>query len=57
VKKIEAAAAERNAKHPDADDIIETGLGIMLFASVRLSGPDPDGRKPTQRQRRAVGRR
>jgi DNA-binding transcriptional ArsR family regulator len=57
-EKIEAAAVARNAKHPDADDIIETGLGIMLFASVRLSEPDaPEDRKPTQRQRRAAGRR
>jgi DNA-binding transcriptional ArsR family regulator len=36
--KIEAAAADRIAKDPDADDIVEAGLGVLLFDAVRLSG-------------------
>jgi DNA-binding transcriptional ArsR family regulator len=50
-EKIEASAAERIAKNPHADDIVEAGLGVMLFDAVRLSGvEETDGRK-------AVGRR
>ena len=49
--KIEASAAERIAKDPHADDIVEAGLGIMLFDAVRLSEP-ADGRKPAARWRR-----
>jgi DNA-binding transcriptional ArsR family regulator len=49
--KIEAAAAERIAKDPHADDIVEAGLGLMLFDAVRLSGAEPtDGRKPAARR-------
>jgi DNA-binding transcriptional ArsR family regulator len=58
-EKIEAAAAERIAKDPHADDIVEAGLGLMLFDAVRLSGTqETDGRKPasrrTSRSRRAT---
>jgi len=58
-EKIEAAAAERIAKDPHADDIVEAGLGLMLFDAVRLSGAEEtDGRKPaarrTSRSRRAA---
>jgi DNA-binding transcriptional ArsR family regulator len=49
--KIEAAAAERIAKDPHADDIVEAGLGVMLFDAVRLSGAeDTDGRKRASRR-------
>jgi DNA-binding transcriptional ArsR family regulator len=49
--KIEAAAAERIAKEPHADDIVEAGLGVLLFDAVRLSGaPENDGHKPTARR-------
>jgi DNA-binding transcriptional ArsR family regulator len=61
-EKIEAAAADRIAKDPHADDIVEAGLGVMLFDAVRLSGADgTDGRKPaarrTSRARRATASR
>jgi DNA-binding transcriptional ArsR family regulator len=49
-EKIEASAAERIARDPQADDVVETGIGLMLFEAVRLSGHE-DGNKP------AAGRR
>jgi DNA-binding transcriptional ArsR family regulator len=50
-EKIEAAAADRIAKNPHADDIVEAALGVMLFDAVRLSGaPESDGRKPRARR-------
>jgi DNA-binding transcriptional ArsR family regulator len=56
--KIEASAAERIAKDPHADDIVEAGLGVLLFDAVRLSGaPSTDGRKPATRRRRATATR
>jgi DNA-binding transcriptional ArsR family regulator len=43
--KIEASAAERIAKDPHAEHIVEAGLGVLLFEAVRLSGGgDSDGR-------------
>jgi DNA-binding transcriptional ArsR family regulator len=55
-EKIEASAAERIAKDPHADDIVEAGLGVMLFDAVRLSAAEKvDGRKPASRRTR--GRR
>ena len=51
-QKIEAAAAERIARNPHADDVVEAGVGVMLFEAVRLSGRE-DGDKP-QRRRRAA---
>jgi DNA-binding transcriptional ArsR family regulator len=57
-EKIEAAAAERIAKDPHAEDIVEAGLGVLLFDAVRLSGaPETDGRKPAARRRRATAGR
>src|SRR5262245_16644742 len=61
-EKIEASAAERIAKDPHADDIVEAGLGLMLFDAVRLSGTqEPGARKPaarrTSRSRRATASR
>ena len=58
-EKIEAAAAGRIAKEPHADDVVEAGLGVMLFDAVRLSAAEqPDGRKPaarpTKRSRRSA---
>jgi DNA-binding transcriptional ArsR family regulator len=50
-EKIEAAAAERIAKDPHADDVVEAGLGVMLFDAVRLSGiEETDGRKSAARR-------
>ena len=50
-EKIEAQAAERIAKDPHADDIVEAGLGVMLFNAVRLSAAEAtDGRKPASRR-------
>jgi DNA-binding transcriptional ArsR family regulator len=53
-EKIEASAAERIAKDPHADDIVEAGLGVLLFDAVRLSASeDVDGRTPATRRTRA----
>jgi DNA-binding transcriptional ArsR family regulator len=53
--KIEAAAAERIAKDPHSEEVVEAGLGLMLFDAVRLSGAqDENGRKPVGRRRRAA---
>jgi DNA-binding transcriptional ArsR family regulator len=53
-EKIEASAAERIAKDPHAEDIVEAGLGIMLFDAVRLSAADDgDGRSTGTRRTRA----
>lgn len=54
-EKIEAQAAERMAKNPHKDGVVETGLGVMQFEAVRLSG-SVDGDKPAAR-RRARSRR
>ena len=51
IGKIEDAAADRIAKDPHADDIVEAGLGVMLFDAVRLSGAErTDARKPASRR-------
>jgi DNA-binding transcriptional ArsR family regulator len=60
--KIGEAASARMAKDPHADDIVEAGLGLLLFDAVRLSGtPETDSRKPatrrTSRTRRATASR
>jgi DNA-binding transcriptional ArsR family regulator len=50
-EKIEAAAADRIAKDPHAEDIVEAGLGVMLFDAVRLSAAEStDGRKQATRR-------
>jgi len=49
-QKIEESAAERIAKNPHAEDIVEAGVGLMLFEAVRLSGGE-DGDRPKSRQR------
>jgi DNA-binding transcriptional ArsR family regulator len=54
-EKIEASAAERIAKDPHAEDIIEAGLGIMLFDAVRLSA-SADGAGPKSGTRRTRAR-
>jgi DNA-binding transcriptional ArsR family regulator len=58
-EKIAAAAAGRIAKDPHADDVVEAGLGVMLFDAVRLAAAEQtDGRKPaarrTKRSRRSA---
>jgi DNA-binding transcriptional ArsR family regulator len=53
-EKIEASAAERIGKNPHAEDIVEAGLGVMLFDAVRLSANgEAAGRKPAARRTRA----
>jgi DNA-binding transcriptional ArsR family regulator len=51
--KIEASAAERIAKNPHAEDIVEAGLGVLLFDAVRLSGQDTIDRPVDRRRSRA----
>jgi DNA-binding transcriptional ArsR family regulator len=56
--KIEAAAAARIAKDPHADDIVEAGLGVLLFEAVRLSGSvnnNSDGARKTTARRAGRG--
>jgi DNA-binding transcriptional ArsR family regulator len=56
-EKIEASASERIAKNPHAEDIVEAGLGVLLFDAVRLSAAgDAAGRKPPARGARARSR-
>ena len=58
-EKIEAAAAERIARDPHADDVVEAGMGLLLFEAARLSGRE-DGKQPAAgrrpRSRRAAAR-
>ena len=49
-QKIEAAAAVRIARDPHSADVVETGVGLMLFEAVRLSGHE-DGDGPAARRR------
>ena len=42
-EKIEAASATRIAKDPHADDVVEAGLGVLLFEAVRLSENSDSG--------------
>jgi DNA-binding transcriptional ArsR family regulator len=55
-RSIEEAAAKRIERDPHAEDIVESGLSILLFETVRLTDPDRadvDGRRSaTQRRRR-----
>jgi DNA-binding transcriptional ArsR family regulator len=55
-QKIEAAAAERIAKGRHADDVVEAGLGVLLFEAIRLSGSE-DGGEPTSARRPSTRRR
>jgi hypothetical protein len=51
-EKIEESAAARIAKDPHADDIVEAGLGLLLFEAVRLSGNgDSDSARKVSRRR------
>jgi DNA-binding transcriptional ArsR family regulator len=45
VDAIEAESAKRIAKDPHADGIVDAGLVIMLFESVRLAAPEPKRRR------------
>jgi DNA-binding transcriptional ArsR family regulator len=57
-QKIEAAAAARIDRDPHADDVVEAGLGVMLFEAARLSGRE-DGNSPARRgsRRAAAGKK
>jgi DNA-binding transcriptional ArsR family regulator len=59
-EKIEQAAASRIAKDPHAEDVVEAGLGLLLFDAVRLSGqgdPASDGARKISTRRTPRGRR
>jgi DNA-binding transcriptional ArsR family regulator len=43
VEKIEADAAKRIGPDPDAEGVIETGLGVLLFEAARLSSKPAAG--------------
>ena len=50
-EKIEAAAAARIAKDPQAQqDIVDAGVGLLLFEAVRLAGRE-EADKPTRARR------
>jgi DNA-binding transcriptional ArsR family regulator len=55
-EKIEAAAAERIAKDPHGEGVVEAGVGLLLFEAVRLSGREEDGKKPASSRRRPRSR-
>jgi len=55
-QKIEAAAAERIAKKPHADDVVEAGLGVLLFEAIQLSGREDGARPARRRAKRAATR-
>ena len=40
LEKIEADAAKRIGSDPHAEDVIETGLGVLLFEAARLSSEE-----------------
>ena len=46
-EKIEASAAERIARESKREDVVEAGVGVMLFEAARLSG-NGDGDKTTR---------
>ena len=48
--KIEESAAKRIAKDPHGEDIVQAGLGVLLFEAIRLSGRE-DGDEPAGRRR------
>jgi DNA-binding transcriptional ArsR family regulator len=59
-EKIEEAAASRIAKDPHADDVVEAGIGVLLFEAVRLSGNGDaasDGARKASTRRVPRGRR
>jgi DNA-binding transcriptional ArsR family regulator len=55
-EKIEASAASRIAKNPHADDIVEAGLGLLLFEAVRLAGDVERGGAARKRAGRRTSR-
>jgi DNA-binding transcriptional ArsR family regulator len=50
-EKIEASAAERIARDPKREDVVEAGVGVMLFEAARLSGNGKDDGDKTTRRR------
>jgi DNA-binding transcriptional ArsR family regulator len=56
MEKIEADAAKRIGSDPHAEDVIETGLGVLLFEAARLSGGG-GGTGPGRSRKRAPGDR
>jgi DNA-binding transcriptional ArsR family regulator len=56
MEKIEADAAKRIGSDPHAKDVIEIGLGVLLFEAARLSGGG-GGTGPGRSRKRAPGDR
>src|SRR5262245_30400873 len=60
IEKIEADSAKRIGQKPDTGDVIDTGLGLMLFEAARLSSEPAGGggrsrkRGPRDRKRRVA---
>ena len=50
VAKIEADAAKRLGADPHGEDVIETGLGVMLFEAARLSSEPAGGPRDGPRE-------
>ena len=50
-EKIEASAAQRIARGAQGEDVVEAGIGVLLFEAARLSGNNGDGDKPAGRRR------
>jgi DNA-binding transcriptional ArsR family regulator len=62
VEKIEADATKRIGSDPHAEDVIETGLGMLLFEAAQMAGKPAAGtgarrarkRAPRDRKRRSA---
>jgi DNA-binding transcriptional ArsR family regulator len=55
IDKLAAESAQRIAKDPHADGIVDAGLVIMLFEAARLAAPEPKRRR-TRRSKAAAAR-
>jgi DNA-binding transcriptional ArsR family regulator len=56
VERIEADAAKRLAAEPAAGEVIETGLGVLLFEAARLSTHEPSSGAGTGPRRKRAPR-
>ena len=57
VEKIEADAAKRIGSDPNAEGVIETGLGVLLFETARMASEPAGGRAGRARKRAPRDRR
>jgi DNA-binding transcriptional ArsR family regulator len=51
LEKIEQQAAARLEEDPHPEDAVDAALVVMLFESVKLTKPEPDGAPPERRTR------